>query len=172
MIANTLAYGIAKHYRPTPIYEALLEQDGVRLHEATMADKLDRVRVRDVPLDTTSHTSLVATSGMSELMRVLSERARQEVFPVLHGNRLVGIITLEDLVTVAGQPNLEGVANAADIMRPPVPLRLEDSVRLAFERMLSQGVRELPVTDESDAIVGFVDETSIAHAYMTARESA
>jgi CIC family chloride channel protein len=33
MIANTLAYGIARHYRPTPIYEALLEQDGVRLRE-------------------------------------------------------------------------------------------------------------------------------------------
>lgn len=33
MIANTLAYGIARHYRPTPIYEALLEQDGIRLRD-------------------------------------------------------------------------------------------------------------------------------------------
>jgi CIC family chloride channel protein len=171
MIANTLAYGIAKHYRPTPIYEALLEQDGVQLRETTMADKLDRVSMRDVPLDTASYTSFDTTSGMSELMQVLSERARQEVFPVLHGRKLVGIITLEDLVAAAGQPHLEGVANAADVMRPPIPLRLDDSVRSAFERMLSQGVRELPVTDESGAIVGFVDETSIAHAYMNARES-
>jgi len=171
MIANTLAYGIAKHYRPTPIYEALLEQDGIRLREATMADRLDRVNVRAVPLDTTGYTSFDATSGTSELMQVLSERARQEVFPVLHGGRLVGIITLEDLVAVAGQPHLEHVANAADVMRPPVHLSLDDSVRTAFERMLSQGVRELPVTDEGGAILGFVDEVSIAHAYASARES-
>ena len=81
----------------------------------------------------------------------------------------MGIITLEDLISVAGQPHLEGVANAADVMRPPIPLTLDDSVRSAFERMLSQGIRELPVTDGSGAIVGFVDETSIAHAYLNAR---
>jgi CBS-domain-containing membrane protein len=50
-------------------------------------------------------------------------------------------------------------------------LKLDDSVRSAFERMLSHGVRELPVTDESARIIGFVDETSIAHAYMNARAS-
>src|SRR5262249_62009455 len=33
MIANMLAYGIARHYRPTPIYEALLGQGGISLGE-------------------------------------------------------------------------------------------------------------------------------------------
>ena len=169
MIANTLAYGIARHYRPTPIYEALLEQDGIRLHEVPMADKLDGVTLRSVPLDTTRCVVFPNTAGIDVLLRALSERSRQEVFPVLKDGRLVGIITLEDLISVAGQPHLEGVANAADVMRPPIPLKLDDSVRSAFERMLSQGTRELPVTDESGAIIGFVDETSIAHAYMNAR---
>jgi CIC family chloride channel protein len=41
MIANMLAYGIARHYRPTPIYEALLEQDGIQLRRPTVADSLD-----------------------------------------------------------------------------------------------------------------------------------
>jgi len=31
MIANMTAYGLARRWRPTPIYEALLEQDGVHL---------------------------------------------------------------------------------------------------------------------------------------------
>jgi len=30
MIANMSAYALARHYRPTPIYEALIEQDGIR----------------------------------------------------------------------------------------------------------------------------------------------
>jgi CIC family chloride channel protein len=169
MIANTLAYGVARYYRPVPIYEALLEQDGIRLHEPTIADKLDGVTVRDVPLDTTPFATFGSAAPVGELLRVLSERTRQEVFPVIDDRRLVGFITLEDLISVAGQPHLDGVANAADVMRPPIPLTLDDSVRSAFERMLSQGIRELPVTDGTGAIIGFVDETSIAHAYMTAR---
>jgi len=170
MIANMLAYGIARHYRPTPIYEALLEQDGITLHERSMADKLEGVFVRQVPLDQVPYVTFGRGAGISELLRVLSERTNQEVFPVLEGPQLVGIITLEDLVTVAGQPFLEGVANAADVMRPPFAVSLDDHLRSAFESMLSQGVRELPVTDAAGAIVGFVDETSIAHAYMTVRE--
>ena len=90
---------------------------------------------------------------------------------MLDGGRLIGIIALEDLVSIAGQPHLEGLANAADIMRPPIALSQDDHIRTAFETMLSQGVRELPVTDAEGAIIGFVDETSIAHAYMAARES-
>jgi CIC family chloride channel protein len=171
MIANMMAYGIARHYRPTPIYEALLDQDGIRLEERTMADKLGGLSVRQVPLDTAPYVSFGVATGLRELLEALSVRTRQEVFPVLDGgSRLVGIITLEDLIGVAGQTQLEGVANASDIMRPPVAMTLDDGVRSAFEAMLSQGVRELPVTDRKGTVVGFVDENSIAHAYMTLRE--
>ena len=31
MIANMSAYALARHYRPVPIYEALIEQDGIHL---------------------------------------------------------------------------------------------------------------------------------------------
>lgn len=170
MIANMLAYGIARHYRPTPIYDALLEQDGIMLHERTMADELEGVSLHQVPLDTSPYVTFHRAAGMSELLQPLSHRTRQEVFPVLDGQRLVGIITLEDLVSVASNPHLEGLANASDVMRPPVALSRDDHVRSAFETMLSQGVRELPVTDAAGAIIGFVDETSIAHAYIAARK--
>jgi len=169
MIANMLAYGIARHYRPTPIYEALLEQDGVRLHERTLADELEGVTLRQVPLDTAPYLTFGRADGIDDLLGGLSNRTRQEVFPVLDGSRLVGIITLEDLVSLAGQPHLDGLANAADVMRPPIALSQDDQVRVAFETMLAQGVRELPVTDAGGAIIGFVDETSMAHAYIAAR---
>ena len=171
MIANMLAYGIARYYRPTPIYEALLEQDGLRLQERTLADRLEGVSLRQVPLGTAPYQTFGKAAGMGEMLLALSDRERQEVFPVLDGRRLVGIITLQDLIGIAGQAHLEGVANAADVMRPPVALTLDDGVRLAFEAMLSQGVRELPVTDGEGYMIGFVDETSIAHAYMAVRET-
>jgi CIC family chloride channel protein len=34
MIANMSAFALARHWRRTPIYEALLEQDGIKLHES------------------------------------------------------------------------------------------------------------------------------------------
>ncbi len=170
MISNMLAYGIARRYRPTPIYEALLGQDGVRLAERTIADRLQGVSLRQVPLDGTPYQVFGMSAGVRELLRPLTERTRQEVYPVLDRGRLVGMITLQDLVAIAGQPHLEGVANAADVMRPPVTLTLDDGIRSAFEAMLSQGVRELPVTDAAKRIVGFVDENSIAHAYLALHE--
>jgi CIC family chloride channel protein len=32
MIANMSAFALARHWRHTPVYEALLEQDGIFLH--------------------------------------------------------------------------------------------------------------------------------------------
>ena len=137
-----------------------------------MADSLQGVTLRDVPLDGRPFRSFPVGAGLAELLEGLSGDARQEVYPVLDGSRLVGIITLEDLIGLASQPHLAGVVNAADVMRPPITLRQRDDVRVAFEAMLAQGVRELPATDETGAIIGFVDETSIAHAYMAARGKA
>ncbi len=170
MIANMTAYGLARHYRPTPIYEALLEQDGIRLHEGTVVDQREEISLRQVPLDDSPRQAFDRRSGIGELLDALAKRTRQEVFPVLDGGRLAGIVTVQDLIEVAGQPHLEGLANAADVMRPPVSLGLGDGIRAAFDAMLSQGVRELPVTDAQGAVVGFVDETSIARAYLEARQ--
>lgn len=173
MISNMLAYGIARHYRPTPIYEALLEQDGIPLHERKLVDVLAGVSLRDVPLDDTPYTTFHPAAGLAELERALSDRSRQEVFPVVDGEALVGVITLEDLLGATSDPHVKGIVNAADVMRPPVALRLaQDDLRAAFEAMLAQGVRELPALDEDGRIVGFVDETSIARAYMAARARA
>ncbi len=41
MIANMSCFALARHWRHTPVYDALLEQDGIFLHqEATPLDSL------------------------------------------------------------------------------------------------------------------------------------
>ncbi len=172
MIANMLAYGIARHYRPTPIYDALLEQDGITLHDRKLVDALAGVSLRDVPIDRAPCVTFAPGTRIGDLVRILSDQRRQEVFPVLDGKTLVGIITLEDIISIASEEHLEGIANAADVMRPPIALRQEEELRAAFETMLAQGVRELPAVDDEGRIIGFVDEMSIAHAYMAARARA
>lgn len=164
MIANTLAYGIARHYRPVPIYEALLAQDGIDLHERSVADRLSGIRVSEVPLDTRPYASFDPATPFAGLLAGLSSPLRQEVFPVLSQGRVVGIVTLADLVSLSSSPHLADLVKATDVMHPAVTVKPEDGLRAAFEAMLANGIRELPVTDAEGRLLGFVDESSIAHA--------
>ncbi len=170
MISNMLAYGIARHYRPVPIYEALLAQDGVSLHERSLADALEGLPLRDVPIDARPYASFTPAMGVPALLQPMVDKSRQEVFPVLQGGKLVGIITLEDLLRLGAQPELDGIVNAADLMRAPIAVRPHDDLRAAFESMLAQGVRELPAIDGEGRMLGFVDQSSLAHAYMASRK--
>jgi chloride channel protein, CIC family len=45
MIANMTAYGLARHWRHTPVYEALLEQDGIHLPHGTLRIHADTAEI-------------------------------------------------------------------------------------------------------------------------------
>ncbi|HEX3695249.1 MAG TPA: chloride channel protein [Polyangia bacterium] len=168
MIANMLAYLIARHFRPTPIYEALLAQDGIQLpsHAAAVHD-LDGMSLSQVPLDNEPYIS-IAVASLANTIAARAASSRQGVYPVVNGGRIVGIIRTEDVVGLSGdkaQP-----VTAGEIMRPPVTVRKEDDLKTAVETMLANQLRELPVIDENGHVVGFVDETSIARAYILVRQ--
>ncbi len=170
MISNMMAYGLARQLRPTPIYEALLEQDGIQLQAKKPAvDALDGLSIDRVRLYSSPH-AFTPSDSAGRLLKVVETAGRQEVFPVLDRMaRLVGIITLEDLTALAAEPDLEGVVCATDIMRPPVAFRQSDLVNRALDVMSSMGVRELPVIDSEMRVIGLVDEAAIAREYMRAR---
>ncbi len=164
MIANMTAYGLARHLRPTPIYEALLEQDGIHLRDKAVMDvlegiHLDQILVRDASLITFNPAVLAR-----ELMHTVSA---QEVYPVVDASgKLVGIITHEEIEMLQAEPELELLVNAADVMRSPVAVKMDDDLHTALETMLAQGIRRLPVVDGGGKIQGFVDEAAIAKAYL------
>jgi CIC family chloride channel protein len=169
MIANMIAYALARHLRPTPIYEALIQQDGLDLRPPQPPDiRHPALLVGQVAFERHPVSTLSRGVGAAELLGNLN--GRQEVFPVLDEGKLVGIITLEDLALFAADSELlAGLVNAADLMRPPVALEEQDDLHCALETMLSEGLRELPVVDASGKLVGLLDETSIAHAYVRSR---
>jgi CIC family chloride channel protein len=174
MIANMMSYGLARQLRPTPIYEAFLEQDGIQLHaKKPVVDAIDKLTIERVKLALGPHVTFAANDGAARLLEVVTIAGRQDVFPVLDGDKcLVGIITLEDLTALAAEPDLGGLVCAADIMRPPVALRPHELVNRALDQMMSIGVRELPVVDDNRRLVGLVDEAAIAHEFMRARRAA
>ncbi len=177
MIANMSAYVLARGLRPTPIYEALLEQDGVRLtaHRADQETRsaIDALALAQLPELDRDFVSFYPALPAAALLADLSTAGRQELFPVLDpSDAMVGMITLDDLTVLAAEPELPGgLVNAADVMRPPITLREHDTVRVAYDLMVSSGLRELAVVNAQRRVVGLVNEVAIAHAYLQARRT-
>lgn len=166
MIANMTAYVLARQSRPVSIYEALLLQDGVHLQDRGMMDVLEGVRL-DRITRVAPFRSFAPTARPAELTATATDAREQDVYPVLDGaGHMIGVITTEDLAALVGEPEVWPLVNAADLMRPPIAVTPEDDLRKAFEVMLANGVREVPVVDGDGKVVGFVDEAGIAKAYM------
>ncbi len=93
MIANMTAYVLARHVRPTPIYEALLEQDGVQLphRQGPPPHALEQVRVDEAmtrtPVTLPSDLTVAAAVARSAPYEFSS-------FPVLDATgQLVGLVS-------------------------------------------------------------------------------
>jgi chloride channel protein, CIC family len=172
MIANMVAYGVARHMRPTPIYEALLEQDGIQLHppKKPQSDAIDALTIDRIKLDADPHAVFDPTEHVARVLEVAEAAGRQDVFPVVDATqRLVGILTLDDITMLAAEPDLDGLVRAADVMRPAVGLAPRELATRALDLMLAMGVRELPVVDAEQHITGFIDEAEIAREFMRVR---
>jgi len=170
MIANMSAYVIARHWRPVPIYEALLAQDGIHVGDRTALDRLDSLTLENVVRrrDDT-FVSLAPATCASELLRAADSNRHQVAFPVIGAaERLVGVIYAEDLAVLRSEPTLQPIVNASDLMRPPISAGADDDLRTALELMHAEGVPEVPVVDEIGSFVGLIDEASIVAAFLRA----
>jgi CIC family chloride channel protein len=169
MIANMTAYALARRWRPIPIYEALLEQDGIRLKSSEAASAPEAIRVSSI-LQSAACPSFSPGALAKEVTRTSSESRARDVYPVLdESQKLVGIITAEDLAVLASEPTLVVLTTASDIMRPPVSVHPDDNLRAALDAMVTIGAREVPVTEGDGRFAGFVDEATVARAYLRAR---
>ena len=176
MIANMTAYGLARSLRPVPIYEALLAQDGIHLdgHRPGRSPEFEAVDALALgELDVLDRDFIAFRPAMpaSALLAESAAAGRQEIFPVIDaGGVLIGWIALEDLTVLAGErPLHDGLVNAADVMRPPIALGERDTLRAAYDLLVSSGVRELPIVDGERRVIGLINEVAIAHTYLHAR---
>jgi len=169
MIANMSAYALARYLRPVPIYEALLEQDGIHLRNRGSLQALEHLKLEGLPIEGGDRARLRASGRASELLQSPLPPA-QRVFPVLNAtDRMVGLVTRDELAVLEAEPSLSLLITASDIMRPPASVSVNDSLLTALDLMRAERLPELPVLGLDGEILGFVDEAAIADAYL--RES-
>jgi CIC family chloride channel protein len=169
MIANSVAYVIATRLRPVAIYEALLAQDGIHLHDKGPLGALEGLKLDGYATKSANLVRFSYGAPGGDLLRGTA-RVDQHIFPVLDSEeRLVGIVTSEELTLLEADPSLSLLVTASDIMRPAVAVRVEDNLLTALELMRAQRLPEVLVLDRDDRIIGVIDEATIAQAYL--RES-
>ncbi|HXD17123.1 MAG TPA: chloride channel protein [Vicinamibacterales bacterium] len=164
MVANMIAYTIAMRWQPVPIYDALLQQDGLHLADHEPAP-LRRIRVDE------AMTKVVETAAAAEPLSNLRERLAQlaiNAVPIVDAEgHLIGMVTTKD--AARGSP----AHTAADVMRRPVVTAYGDqTLEAAVLKMARHGVRQLPVVlrDDPRRIMGILALHDVQVAASAARD--
>lgn len=165
MLSNMASYIIARKLRPTPLYEALLAQDGVTLadlHAPTHI--LDKLRVADAM--TTDVVHLLPTQSTHEATKI-AMKSNYSVLPIVDlEDTLLGVFPIAHLRSNAAQT----VRPVGSQMRAAVTIRSDAPLIRAVLRMNDLGVRQLVVvdSDSESKLVGILAMSDLVRAHARA----
>jgi chloride channel protein, CIC family len=166
MLATGIAVLVSDQLRPGSVYTLPLLRRGIVYGEPEDIDIMQTVRVGEVM--TPDPETVPADMPLSELIAVFAE-SRYHGFPVLDGDRLVGVVTLTDLAKPGVDGPEGGALTAGDICtRPPVTVTPDDAVFRAVRRMAAIDAGRMPVVspDDHGKLVGLVRRADIVKAYQ------
>ncbi len=167
MIASMIAYAIARHWRPVPVYEALLAQDGISLpHRGRpMPHVLETLRIDEAM--TSEPVTIDADSNVADALDQVTG-SEFSSFPVIDAERrFVGLISeskLRRAVTDGQQTSPIGALTGRRISVMPGQ-RLVDAIVLMDEF----DTRQIAVVDgTSNRVVGIVALVDVMRAQANA----
>jgi len=165
MVANMTSYALARRWRPEPIYDALLAQDGIELpHASPRAHVLERLTVADAM--TTPAQCVLADQTVADAASVLEGRAFT-IAPVVKRGEAVGGVLLAELRRAASNtPEM----SVRDLLLPMQIIRADAPLMAAVVRMTDLGVRQLLVVDTTDVskLLGIVAMSDLVRAHAHA----
>jgi CIC family chloride channel protein len=169
MLANMTAYALARRWRETPVYDGLLEQDGIQLpHPNTRAHPLEQLTVAHAM--TTDVCALRAHESMRDAVAELHDRTFS-VAPVIdeHGSAL-GCVPLDALRRAAlASPD----ASVDPLITRLHSIRADALLAQAIVRMTDLGVRQLCVQEDGldQRVVGIIAMSDVVRAHARAVSS-
>ena len=168
MIANISAYALARHFRPVPIYEALVEQDGIHLphHKKGIGHVLDQMHVEDaLQRDVVALNADLTIADAVDLVR----NHEFTTFPVIDDQfHCVGSVTEMRLRRTLVDEN--GITSVGAIADPCQTVFADQPLSEAVLRMDAARVRQLSVIDRGDdpGLIGIVTMSDIVRVQADA----
>lgn len=166
LAGGTAAYGVSLLLNPNSIMTEKLARRGARVRVEYTADYLAQRLVRETALRDV--VALRAAQTLGEVRRWLASHApgsAHQGFPVVdERGLLVGVLTRRDLV---GSEADESVSLSAMILRPPVVVFTDNTLRDAADQMVRAGVGRLPVVERSAPrrVVGVLSRSDLLSAH-------
>ncbi len=168
MISNMTAYALARHFRPTPIYEALLQQDKIYLphHGARVSHALQQLRVGSAM--TKDPVTISAGATIAEALQQV-ESNDFSTYPVVeNGRAFIGFVTEARLRRTAAEGGRD--QEVGTIVQTSPRMQPGDTLVRAIVRMEKSGARQLAVVDPNDGnkLVGLLTMSDIVRAHARA----
>jgi CIC family chloride channel protein len=167
MLAEAIALLALRHHTLYPAQLGSMKDSPV--HRTSVAvDLLASARIGEL-LD--RRRALVCFRPSTPMADVLAEAERapdQQVFPVLEGGALRGMITGAALRLLAAHPGAEAWSIAADAMEPPITIAVGADLGAAAERLVTSGQHALIVLGIDGAVLGLFDDHDVSRAYLAA----
>jgi CIC family chloride channel protein len=170
MLANMTAYVLARRMRPTPIYEALLEQDGVVIPHgaAPPVHALDRLCVEDAM--TSEVVRVLGTQSIADARSAVARRGFA-VLPVVDASETaIGVVPVAQLE----RADLDATQPITTLMRAGAAVPADAPLLRAVVTMNELSVRHLLVVDaETETrLIGVLTMSDIVRAHAQAAASA
>jgi CIC family chloride channel protein len=163
MLGAALASFLGDRLHADSAYTIELTRNGIHLPTTQDIDLLDTIDVGEVmsPVDEPADPTMT----VEELTELL-DRTHHHGVPVVHGGRLVGIVSYTDIARA--EPGAESVA--AIMTERAITVTAGQPVSAALARMASLGLGRLPVVSETDTseLVGMFRRESVVKAYHAA----
>lgn len=164
MIVSVCSYLTVKVFDKNNIYAIRLAQRGELITHHKDQAVLTILKVADV-----IEKDFMRVNPDMELGALTSvvAKTRRNIFPVVDaGNRLVGILYLDDIRHVMFRQELYHRFNVASLMREaPVRLSIEEPMEAVMRKFEETGAWNLPVEDVAGEYIGFISKSAIFTAY-------
>ncbi len=167
MFAVAVSLVISRTLSPDSVYNSELARKGIRLERGRIVDVLESIRVVEVMQ--TNPPTIEARKSVEEAIPLLLQKNTNYALVMAEGNRLIGIITREDIRKIDPQRWKEITVSEACSKKVLFAYH-DEKIGDALRRMSLQDVGQLPVVDRDDPnrVLGVLRRADILQAYDAA----
>jgi len=148
---------------------------------------MERIKEKNIKDLITQQVSVVHENDdlLKVAEKIIEDPKTRSVYVLDDKERLVGVIPVIELVqylyckyipeeylSYHFPLKLSGEPKARDIMLPPVYVRDDDNLEVAFKKMLKNNLEELPVVDENMHVTGDLNILELIRAWVEVNKHA
>jgi len=148
---------------------------------------MERIKVKNIKNLITQQVSVAHEDDnlLEVAEKIIEDPKTRSVYILDDRERLVGIIPVielvqylyckyipEEYISYHFPLKLSGEPKARDIMLPPVYVRDDDTLEVAFKKMFKNSLEELPVVDENMHVIGDLNILELIRAWVEVNKHA